>query len=130
MIEVVAAVIQHADKIFACRRGPGMDMAGSWEFPGGKLEPGEEPQTALVREIKEELGCTVTVGEFITRTEYEYDFGTIALTSYFCELEYGTPTLSEHDDSGWFTSQQLQNLHWAPADIEAVQIVCNSTDAK
>lgn len=127
MIEVVGAVIQHDGKIFACRRGPDMNMAGSWEFPGGKLEPGEKPEEALKREIEEELGCVVSVGEFITRTEYEYEFGAIALTSFFCELKDGSPTLSEHDDSGWFTPQQLKDLPWAPADVEAVQIVCNST---
>lgn len=119
-IEVVGAVIVDRGRIFCTRRGPG-SLEGFWEFPGGKLEPGESPEVALAREIHEELGCTVKVGSRVVTTEYEYDFAVIVLTTFYCELLTGEPTLSEHTASVWLAPQELGTLTWAPADRPAVK---------
>lgn len=119
-IEVVGAVIVAHGRVFCTKRGPG-NLEGFWEFPGGKLEPGESPQGALTREIREELGCTVSVGSRVATTEHAYDFAVIVLTTFYCELVAGEPTLSEHTDSAWLAPQQLDALMWAPADRPAVK---------
>lgn len=94
-----------------------------WEFPGGKVERGESPRSALVREIDEELGCSVAVGDIVTRTVHAYDFATIDLTTYFCELTGNAPTLREHADSRWLTPDCLSDLTWAPADVPAIGVL-------
>ena len=94
-----------------------------WEFPGGKVEVGETAREALIREIDEELCCEVVVGDLITTTAYDYDFGTVTLTTFWCELVGGEPVLTEHAAVEWRTPAQLRELDWAPADIPAVQIV-------
>lgn len=129
-IVVVGAVIEHDDKIFATKRGPNMSLAGLWEFPGGKIEAGETPQEALAREIQEELGCTITVHDFVTTTDHEYDFGIVSLSTYRCALVSGTPTLTEHSDSVWISSELLGDLEWAPADIPAVEILAGAPHAQ
>ena len=91
-----------------------------WEFPGGKLEPGEEPPEALIREIEEELSCRIKVGTEIVRTCHEYDFATIVLTTYYCEIITGAPEASEHSELRWMAPADLHTLDWAPADIPAV----------
>lgn len=98
-------------------------MAGFWEFPGGKIEPQESPQDALARELREELLCDAVIGDFITTTEYMYDFGTIVLSTYFCTLTSETPQLTEHDEIRWLPPAQLEGLKWAPADLPAVKLV-------
>ena len=122
-IVVVGAVIFSDGKIFATKRGEGMSLQGMWEFPGGKIENGETPQQALVREIQEELGAVVSVGELVTTTEHEYDFGIVELTTYRCSLISGTPAITEHSESLWLEPSQLHTLEWAPADIPAVEIL-------
>lgn len=98
-------------------------MAGMWEFPGGKIEPGETPEQALSRELYEELKIDARVGSHITTTRYEYDFGVVNLSTYFCELVAGTPTLTEHAEADWFPLSNLHELQWAPADIPAVELI-------
>lgn len=119
-IEVAGAVIVDEDRIFCCQRGPGT-LEGFWEFPGGKLEMDESAPEALTREIREELGCTVRVGGQVARTEHQYDFALIALTTFYCTLAEGTPTLSEHVDSAWLPATELDSVMWAPADVPAVE---------
>ncbi len=118
--EVVGAVIMRRGLVYCTQRGPGR-LEGCWEFPGGKLEPGESPAAALTREIHEELGCTVRVGAKIATTEHEYDFAVISLTTFYCDLVAGEPTLTEHTASTWLRPDELMNLEWAPADIPAVR---------
>jgi 8-oxo-dGTP diphosphatase len=119
-VEVVGAVIVDHGRVFCTRRGPG-SLEGSWEFPGGKLEPGESPTAALTREIREELGCTIQVGDRVVTTEHEYDFAMVVLTTFYCELIDGEPRLTEHTDSAWLAPEELSTLTWAPADRPAVK---------
>jgi 8-oxo-dGTP diphosphatase len=128
-IEVVGAVIVRDNLILCAKRGPAAKLAGMWEFPGGKIEVGETPQDALVREIAEELDCTISVGEYINTAEYEYDFGVVVLATYYCELTAGSPLPSEHEAIAWLPPHQLDSLDWAPADIPAVRHILGSRGA-
>lgn len=120
-ITVVGAVIVRDGRILAARRGPKMSLAGLWEFPGGKVEPGEDPREALAREICEELDCSIVVNDYITVTDYQYDFGIVSLSTYYCELTQGEPVFSEHSEISWLLPEELLQLEWAPADIPAVK---------
>ncbi len=122
-INVVGAVIVRDGLILCAQRGPRGALGGMWEFPGGKIEPGESPRDALVREIDEELSCEVVVGQEVTTTTYLYDFGTVTLTTFWCELVSGTPTLTEHAAVRWLPPAELDGLEWAPADVPAVEII-------
>lgn len=120
-ITVVGAVIVRDGHILAARRGPKMSLAGLWEFPGGKVERGEDPREALAREIREELDCSVKVKDYITVTDHQYDFGIVSLSTYYCELVQGEPVFSEHSEISWVSPAELLTLDWAPADIPAVE---------
>lgn len=120
-INVVGAVLVDGTKILAAQRGPQMSLPGMWEFPGGKIEGEETPQEALVRELLEELTCTIEVGQFIDTTEYEYDFGVVVLTTFYCKLVSGTVELTEHAEARWVDATELDSLNWTPADIPAVK---------
>ncbi|WIM69468.1 (deoxy)nucleoside triphosphate pyrophosphohydrolase [Corynebacterium suedekumii] len=120
-IEVVGAVFTRGDRVLGARRGPGRALPGMWEFPGGKVESGESAEAALIRELHEELRCDATVGDFITTTEYEYDFGTVVLSTYFCTIVSGEPQLTEHQELRWIPVHDLGQVEWAPADIPAVE---------
>ncbi len=122
-INVVGAVIERDGLILCAQRGPGGSLGGMWEFPGGKIENGESPRDALIREIDEELHCEIAVGDEVTTTRYEYDFGVVTLTTFWCELVSGTPTLTEHAEVRWLTRAELDQLDWAPADVPAVEII-------
>jgi 8-oxo-dGTP diphosphatase len=128
-INVVGAVIVREGLILCAQRGPGGALPGMWEFPGGKIEAGEAPRDALAREITEELECEVTVGALITTTSHEYDFGTVALTTFYCELLSGTPVLTEHAEVVWLSPAELNSLEWAPADIPAVELIEQAANA-
>ena len=119
-IHVVGAVIIKDGLVLCAQRGEGASLPGFWEFPGGKIEPGESPVAALKREITEELGCVIEVGDEVNTTMHEYEFGTIVLTTYYCSLTSGTPTTSEHAAIRWLSPVELTTIIWAPADIPAV----------
>lgn len=121
-VEVVAAVIKHEDKIFATQRGYG-DLAGGWEFPGGKVEAGEMPQEALVREIHEELEATISVGEFICQVEYDYPTFHLLMKCYLCSVVEGHLTLLEHSDAKWLDASTLDSVDWLPADVAVVEAI-------
>ena len=121
-IRVVAAVIRSKDKIFATARGYG-EFKGQWEFPGGKIEPHETARQALHREIEEELMCDVEVADKVCTSSYDYDFGTVVLTSFICHLLNGTPHLTEHHEMRWLVPSEISSLDWAPADRETVRLL-------
>ena len=122
-IKVVAAVICDSIKdkkqIFATARGYG-EFKGQWEFPGGKVEEGEMPRQALVREIKEELEVTIQVGDLIETIEYDYPMFHLSMDCFWCEVVEGTIKLLEAEDAKWLTKDTLYDVQWLPADITLV----------
>ena len=120
-INVVGAVIIRDGTVLCAQRGEGGSLPGMWEFPGGKIEGDETPREALTREISEELLCEVVVQDEVTTTAHEYDFGLVTLTTFYCDLLSGTPTLTEHAEVRWLDPAHLHTLTWAPADIPAVR---------
>ena len=117
---MVAAIIRKGDRIFATQRGYG-EWKDFWEFPGGKIEPGETPQEALRREILEELDTEVAVGDRLTVVEYDYPKFHLKMECFWCTIIKGSLTLLEAEDSAWLTREELYNLHWLPADLEVVR---------
>lgn len=122
-IRVVGAVVVKDRRILCAQRGPDGSLPGLWEFPGGKIEAGETPAEALAREIAEELDCVVEVGNEITATTHEYDFGVVTLTTFYCTLVAGTPRATEHAALAWLPPSELSTVPWAPADIPAVELI-------
>ena len=114
-VEVVAAVIRDKDKIFATQRGYG-EFKDGWEFPGGKMEPGETPQQALVREIKEELDTEIEVQELIDTVEYDYPTFHLTMHCFWAKIKEGNLTLREHEAAKWLTKDTLNTVDWLPAD--------------
>ena len=119
-IRVVAAVIRNGDKILATARGYG-DYKGWWEFPGGKIEEGETPQQALVREIREELTAEIAVGDLIQTVEYDYPSFHLSMDCFSAEVESGRLELKEAEDARWLTADQLDEVKWLPADMELIE---------
>lgn len=122
-IAVVGAVVIDDGRVLCAQRGPAGSLAGMWEFPGGKIEPGETPREALEREIVEELRCRVAVGDEVATTVHEYEFGVVTLTSFYCELVGGAPQLTEHAEVRWIEPEALDSVEWAPADLPAVHAI-------
>ncbi|EGJ26846.1 (deoxy)nucleoside triphosphate pyrophosphohydrolase [Streptococcus porcinus] len=122
-INVVAAAIIKDGKIFCAQRPEDKSLGGYWEFPGGKLEVGESPETALKREIMEEFNATIEVKEFVNEASYDYEFGTVVMKTYLSELVSDKLELLEHQDSKWLYPSEFHTLNWAPVDIPAVEIL-------
>ncbi|QGQ95814.1 (deoxy)nucleoside triphosphate pyrophosphohydrolase [Paenibacillus psychroresistens] len=123
-IDVVAAVIlNEQNEVLCALRSVTMSLPGLWEFPGGKIEQGEDPHTALIREVKEELRCVIEVGEKITETVHEYPAIKVRLISYFAKVISGIPQVTEHESLVYQKKNELLLLEWAPADIPTVQIL-------
>lgn len=114
-IKVVAAIIQDGDKIFATQRGYG-EFKDGWEFPGGKIEEGETPEEALIREIREELDTEIEVGEQIDTVEYDYPEFHLTMHCFLCQVLSGDLTLKEHEAARWLTRETLDSVDWLPAD--------------
>lgn len=114
-IEVVAAVINNNNKIFATQRGYG-EFKDGWEFPGGKIESGETPEQALVREIQEELATSISVGKLITTINTDYPRFHLTMYCYLCYIIKGKLTLLEHESAKWLKWSELDSVDWLPAD--------------
>ena len=114
-IRVVAAIIRDRGRIFATQRGYGPYKDG-WEFPGGKIEPGETPEEALKREIREELDTEIEVGEPAGHIEYDYPEFHLSMDCFFCILLSGSLTLKEHEAARWLSPAELDSISWLPAD--------------
>lgn len=126
-IRVVAAVIRKDDRIFATQRGYG-EFKDGWEFPGGKIEPGETPQQALVREIREELETELRVGDLIDTIEYDYPTFHLSMDCFWCEIVEGSLELKEHEAAKWLDRESLYTVDWLPADVGLVEKIKNKLD--
>ena len=118
-IEVVAAILHRGGAYFATQRGYG-EFEGMWEFPGGKIEPGESPEDALKREIQEELGIDITIDKFLCTREYDYPSFHLTMYCYLCGIENGEIELREHKSARWLTADLLDSVEWLPADKEVI----------
>jgi mutator protein MutT len=125
MIKVTAGLIESENKVLIARRKEGKHLEGLWEFPGGKIEEGESPESCLKRELYEELGIVVLVGEFFMDSIHKYAEKTILLKSYNCKIVSGDITLNDHDEIEWVTTSDIKNFRFAPADIPIVTALVN-----
>ena len=121
-IEVVAAVIRKDNKIFATQRGYG-EWKDWWEFPGGKMEVGETPEEALVREIHEELSAEISVDEFLCTVEYDYPQFHLTMHCYLCSLMTDSLHLNEHEAARWLSKDELDSVKWLPADVKVLELL-------
>ena len=118
-IEVAAAIIVKDNKVFATQRGYG-EFKDGWEFPGGKLEPGESAREALVREIREELDVDIRVGRLLETVEYDYPEFHLTMHCFICELLSEEIVLKEHEDARWLKEEELDTVDWLPADVGVI----------
>lgn len=130
MKDVTAGIILYGGRVLITRRAPGQRQAGKWEFPGGKIEPGESAEACLSREILEELGLVVTVGEFFMESIHVYEHGTVRLLAYFARYDGGVPQLRVHDAFTWALAEELPHFDFAPADLPIVSALCSAGKKK
>ena len=121
-IKVVAAIIRKDNNVFATQRGYG-DYKDWWEFPGGKIEPGETPEAALAREIKEELDSEIDVDQYLTTVEHDYPEFHLSMDCYWCGVKSGKLTLLEHEAAKWLPLDNLRQVNWLPADVKVVEAI-------
>ena len=119
-IRVVAAIIIEKEKVFATQRGYG-EFKDGWEFPGGKIELGETPETAIVREIKEELDTEIEVVKLLDTVEYDYPQFHLSMDCFICKIKSGDLVLKEHEAAKWLTKENLDSVDWLPADLSLVE---------
>ena len=119
-IEVVAAIICKNGTYFATQRGYG-EFEGMWEFPGGKIEPGESTDAALKREIQEELGVDITIDKFLCTADYDYPAFHLTMHCYLCSIASGEIELREHKSARWLTKESLDSVEWLPADLDIIK---------
>ena len=122
IIRVVAAIIIDNGKVFATQRGYG-EFQGGWEFPGGKIEDGETPEEALVREIKEELDTEIEVVELLDTVEYDYPKFHLSMDCFICKVKSGDLVLKEHEAAKWLTKETLDSVEWLPADLGLINAI-------
>ena len=125
-VRVVAAVIYKDGKIFATQRGYG-DYKDYWEFLGGKIEPGETGEQAIVREIQEELATTIAPDRFLTTVEYDYPAFHLSMDCYLCHVVTGKLELLEHESAKWLSKDQLRSVAWLPADLQVIEYLEQNT---
>ena len=123
MTEVAAAILRRDGKILICQRKEGGNCSLLWEFPGGKIEPGETPQEALVREIKEELDTEIEVVDYLETVEYDYPNFHLSMDCFFCTIKSGELVLKEHEAARWLTADTLDSVDWLPADRGLIKAI-------
>ena len=121
-IEVVAAIIRKGDRVFATQRGYG-EWKDWWEFPGGKMEAGETPKEALVREIKEELDADISIGRLLDTIEWDYPTFHLTMHCYMCSLRNDALHLNEHEAAAWLDKDTLFSVRWLPADVGVLKTI-------
>ena len=121
-VKVVAAIIRDGNKVFATQRGYG-DYKDGWEFPGGKIDSGETPQQALIREIKEELDNDIAVGDYLTTIEYDYPAFHLSMQCFWCRIVDGTLVLKEHEAARWLDVDHIDSVDWLPADLTIIDLI-------
>ncbi|MBR5039131.1 MAG: 8-oxo-dGTP diphosphatase MutT [Prevotella sp.] len=125
-IEVVAAIIRDDEgRVFATQRGYG-EWQDFWEFPGGKMEPGESPEEALKREIWEELETKIVVEQLVTTVEYDYPRFHLTMHCFWCHVESGSLILKEHEAARWLSRENLDSVNWLPADKNVIERIQKS----
>ena len=127
-IEVVAAIIRKEDKVFATQRGYG-DWKDWWEFPGGKMEAGETPEQALIREIREELSTEIRVDKFLCTIEWDYPAFHLTMHCYICSLLTEALHLNEHEAARWLDKDSIRQVQWLPADDQLLPLIERELDA-
>ena len=127
-IRVAAAVIVRDGRIFATQRGYG-EYKGGWEFPGGKIEAGETPREALVREIMEELNVEIEAGELLDTVEYDYPEFHLSMDCFLCTISSGEMVLKEHEAARWLARENLRSVNWLPADLSLVEKIEQMADS-
>ena len=123
-IEVVATIIQREGAYFATQRGYG-EFEGMWEFPGGKIEPGESRDVALKREIQEELGVDMAIENILCTTEYDYPSFHLTMHCYLCSIASGEIELREHKSARWLRPEEFGSVEWLPADKDVISRLNN-----
>lgn len=126
-LNVVAAIIKKDNMILATKRGYG-EFINMWEFPGGKIEPGESLEEALVREITEELDCTIKPTKFALNLEYQYPDFYLKMACFEAIITEGTPRLVEHNDARWLAKHELDDVNWIPADLQIIDYLKETMD--
>ena len=121
-IIVAAAVIRKGDRIFATQRGHG-EFKDWWEFPGGKVEPGETPEEALLREIREELSTEISIDKFLRTIEWDYPSFHLTLHCYMCSLVTEAMHLNEHEAASWLDKEEIYDVKWLPADEDLLPLI-------
>ncbi len=127
-IKVVAAIIRKENSVFATQRGYG-DYKDWWEFPGGKVEEGETPERALIREIREELDSDIIVEKFLTTVEHDYPKFHLSMDCFWCRVQSGKLTLLEHEAARWLPINDLRQVNWLPADVKVVEAIESESQA-
>ena len=123
-IEVVAAIIRRDDMVLATQRGYG-EWKDWWEFPGGKIEAGETPEEALLREIREELSTEISVDQFLCTVEWDYPKFHLTMHCYLCSLISDSLHLNEHEAARWLAPAELASVRWLPADMQVIDKLTN-----
>ena len=119
-IRVVVAIIIEQGKVFATQRGYG-EFKDGWEFPGGKIELGETPEAAIVREIKEELDTELEVVKLLDTVEYDYPQFHLSMDCFICKIKSGDLVHKEHEAAKWLTKENLDSVDWLPADLSLIE---------
>jgi len=127
-IEVVAAIIRKGNKVFATQRGYG-DFKDWWEFPGGKIEPGEKPEEALVREIREELSTEISVDKFLYTVDWDYPKFHLTMHCFMCSLVTEALHLNEHEAAKWLDKGEIHSVKWLPADEILLPLILKELEA-